>query len=215
MDAIKWRNICELDMNLCGGDPVFLPREFLYGQTLKVLKLGNFYLEDTQNPFYLSDLVDSVGFPGDQFLKRLLVGCPVLKELVVREGCGFDDTIYIESLTLKSLEIIQAILHVEQVIYALVLKHQTLRCITIFQRIQTFCDFDDVTLLSKAKFCQDGCFPVVTTQQSAKLKNKLPILQNLTHLELELENWYELLKCAPKLKSLCFRELIFGKLQQP
>lgn len=109
-DAVKWREICEVNIQLLWKELVFLPREFFCGSKLVALNLNGFRIDDMPPSFHLPNLETvhfgwRIAFPGDQFLKRFLLGCPVLKELFIHSTVGFDETICVESLSLKSLEI--------------------------------------------------------------------------------------------------------------
>ncbi|XP_021743822.1 putative F-box protein At1g58310 [Chenopodium quinoa] len=107
--AVEGREFCELNVKLHCPRTFYLPRQFLSGQKLVVLKLEGFMISNMGHSFHLPNLeiihLVSVLFDGDLFLKSLVLDCTALKELLI-DGCyGFEETLYVESSTLESLEI--------------------------------------------------------------------------------------------------------------
>ncbi|XP_045822424.1 F-box/FBD/LRR-repeat protein At5g56420-like [Trifolium pratense] len=178
-------------------DAIELPLTILKCTTLKVLKLKNITVGDiSQNmdihlPILKTFHLNKVRFVcHDHNIEKLLLGCPILEDLVIKNTCPLKDLNHLPSLaTLKALpNLIKA-------------------------RIR---EFDiPMTMISKAKILHLDL--IVTCHPWHHLFQTTPMFQSLTHLEINFKvidwnvvlRWIWLLrrlKYFPKLQNLIIQD---------
>ncbi|KAL7592576.1 hypothetical protein Lser_V15G35342 [Lactuca serriola] len=116
-DAIM-HNVQELDLSLFREDPSMIPWSILDRTSLVSLKIrSNYYVTELPScisfPCLKTLHLLSVVFPDDDHAEKLLLGCPVLEELVLSHNWMNLNNIVISNSTLKSLTI-EDILHFQE-----------------------------------------------------------------------------------------------------
>ncbi|CAH2069745.1 unnamed protein product [Thlaspi arvense] len=232
--------IIEIDGSL-RKSPAILPRGFYTDcRVLVELKLNNAVLANVSSSVSFPSLrclnLLSVKYPGDDFVKRFLFGCPVLEHLVV-EQCR-DDNVTVFAVrvpSLKSLLVLKSSNRVKNVAFGFVINAPSLERLDIVDDKGGFCIVeDDMPKLIEANVDVNYLLPgkilgsITSTKRlylcSSISKDEYPfgsVFHRLVHLTLctcETE-WLNLLlrllRDSPRLQSLKLEQCHHTRAQEP
>ncbi|XP_021765402.1 F-box/LRR-repeat protein 13-like [Chenopodium quinoa] len=241
LNSAKRREYFEIDLDFTlGGSRSHRFIELIYGKRVTVLKLTGVKICGTPEFFHLPCLkvvhLIKVKFNGNDYMKRLTSNCPSLRKFFIKECTGLDDLLYVESLTLKSLEICDIVSQALGRSLSINIKAPNLEYLSFDDEVTHYM-VDSLDLLTQANLNLRDNFPVRVNEygsnydtyqdinylinkaskvDSLRLKTseffinerELPTSGNLTRLEVKDDGCtYELLKQTPKLKSLIFEEV--------
>ncbi|KNA08447.1 hypothetical protein SOVF_162580 [Spinacia oleracea] len=233
VSAAQGRETSELSIKINCSDTFYCPREFVSRQRLVILKLGGFTIGDMGDSFHLPNLkvlhLVSLRLNGDLFLKKLILGCTALKELLI-EGCyGFEETLYVESPILESLVIKESAVKSDDALPFITIKAPNLRFLGLQDAVANY-NIDELKLLTEANLdlwdserydaVDEHALELirklsgVTSLRFGRpdviycFENDMPPFENLSRLQLTADLvTYEILECAPNLKSLIFEDI--------
>uniref|UniRef100_A0A803MLN6 F-box domain-containing protein n=1 Tax=Chenopodium quinoa TaxID=63459 RepID=A0A803MLN6_CHEQI len=182
LDAAKKREYYEIDLNFTlGGSRSYKFIEMIYGKGVKMLKLTVVKVNDTPEYFHLPSLeivhFVRVEFNGSEYMKRFTSNCPILKKIIIKECTGFDEMFFVESLTLKSLEICDIVSQAWGRSLIISIKAPILEYLSIDDEI-TYYMVDSLAWLTEANLNLRENFPVMVNEYGSDYD----IYQNINYL---------------------------------
>lgn len=160
--TITRREIREIDISLGRSTRyyarVLLPKRLLSSEGLVVLKLEGNFVFDVLTSLHLPNLeiihLTHIEFPNDEFMKRLSLGCCVLKELHIMSCLGIS-MLYVASSTLKTLKITHVMEKYRMPPWCVVIKAPNLMYLSI-EGVVTRYDICDLSSLIEANLYFKG-----------------------------------------------------------
>ncbi|XP_021717619.1 F-box/LRR-repeat protein 13-like [Chenopodium quinoa] len=182
LNAAKKREYYEIDLNFTlGGSRSYKFIEMIYGKGVKMLKLTGVKMNDTPESFHLPSLeivhFVRVEFNGSEYMKRFTSNCATLKTIIIKECTGFDEMLFVESLTLKSLEIFDIVSQAWGRSLIISIKAPILEYLSIDDEI-TYYMVDSLALLTEANLNLRENFPVMVNEHGSDYD----IYQNINYL---------------------------------